>query len=346
MNPSAAEHWTPSPGATTITCVEAHTEGEPFRVVLDGFPDLEGDTILAKRRFAKAHFDQLRTALMWEPRGHADMYGCLITKPVSADADFGILFMHNEGFSTMCGHGIIGIATVAIETGMIAATPPQTTLRIDTPAGLVTAIAEIEGGRVRRVRFTNVPSFVSALDEEIEVPDIGRIRYDLAFGGAYYAFVDVAQVGLRCQPEAVDDLIRAGMAIKSAIMKARPIQHPGQPDLGFLYGTIFIDEASSPELHSRNVCIFAEGEVDRCPTGTGVSARLAIHHARGDLEVGQRIEIESILGTRFGGRILETTQVGEIPAVSPEVSGTAHITGRSTFVISPDDPLRHGFILR
>jgi len=346
MDLTAAERWTPSPNGTLITCIEAHTEGEPFRVVVDGFPTLEGDTILEKRRFAKAHYDHLRTTLMWEPRGHADMYGCLITEPVSPEADFGILFMHNEGFSTMCGHGIIGIATVALETGMIDAAPPETKLRIDTPAGLVTAIAEIEGGRVRRVRFTNVPSFVAASDEEIEVPNLGRIHYDLAFGGAYYAFVDVNQVGLRCRPEAANELIQAGMAIKRAIMQTRPIEHPGAGDLGFLYGTIFIDKPSSPDLHSRNVCIFAEGEVDRCPTGTGVSARLAIHHERGELEVGQLIEIESILGTHFGGRVLETTHVGEIPAVVPEVSGTAHITGRSTFVISDDDPLRDGFVLR
>jgi len=346
MDLTAAERWTPSSNGALITCIEAHTEGEPFRVVVDGFPALEGDTILEKRRFAKAHYDHLRTTLMWEPRGHADMYGCLITEPVSPEADFGILFMHNEGFSTMCGHGIIGIATVALETGMIDAAPPETKLRIDTPAGLVTAIAEIEGGRVRRVRFTNVPSFVAASDEEIEVPNLGRIHYDLAFGGAYYAFVDVNQVGLRCRPEAANELIQAGMAIKRAIMQTRPIEHPGAGDLGFLYGTIFIDKPSSPDLHSRNVCIFAEGEVDRCPTGTGVSARLAIHHERGELEVGQLIEIESILGTHFGGRVLETTHVGEIPAVVPEVSGTAHITGRSTFVISDDDPLRDGFVLR
>jgi proline racemase len=196
------------------------------------------------------------------------------------------------------------------------------------------------------VRFTNVASFVAALDEAIEVPGLGRIRFDLAFGGAYYAFVDVAQVGLHCQPEAVGDLIRTGMAIKRAIMDRRPIHHPIYEDLGFLYGTIFIDEPSSPSLHSRNVCIFAEGEVDRCPTGTGVSARLAIHHARGELDVGQSIEIESILGTRFGGRILEATAFAGHPAVIPEVSGTAHIVGRSTFVIGSDDPLRQGFILR
>ncbi len=346
MDLSAAERWTPSPDATRITCIDAHTEGEPFRVVAAGFPTLEGNTILDKRRFAKANFDHLRTSLMWEPRGHADMYGCLITEAVSPDADFGILFMHNEGFSTMCGHGIIGIATVAIETKMVPASPPETTLRIDTPAGLVTAVAEFDGQRVHRVRFTNVPSFVAALDQEIEVPDWGRIRYDLAYGGAFYAFVDVSQVGLGCQPEAVDDLIRAGRAIKRAIMGQRPIQHPESEDLGFLYGTIFVEMPSSADVHSRNVCIFAEGEVDRCPTGTGVSARLAIHHARGELEVGQSIVIESILGTRFGGRIVKTTRLAGIPAIVPEVSGSAFITGRSTFVIPPDDPLRHGFILR
>ncbi len=346
MNISAAERWAPEPDAKVVTCIDAHTEGEPFRVVVAGFPSLEGSTILEKRRFAMAKYDHLRTALMWEPRGHADMYGCLITDPVTPDADFGILFMHNEGFSTMCGHGIIGIATVAIETKMVPASPPETTLRIDTPAGLVTAVAQFDGQRVHRVRFTNVPSFVAALDEEVEVPDLGSIRYDLAFGGAYYAFVDVRQVGLRCQPEQVDELIDTGMAIKRAIMQQRPIEHPGDDDLGFLYGTIFVDEPSTPNLHSRNVCVFAEGEVDRCPTGTGVSARLAIHYARGELDIGQAIAVESILGTQFGGRVIDTTRVGELEAVVPEVSGEAHITGRSTFVIAPDDPLRHGFILR
>jgi proline racemase len=346
MEPGAALDWTPPVDAMVITTIDAHTEGEPFRVVVDGFPELEGATILDKRRFAKSNFDHLRTALMWEPRGHADMYGCLITPPVTPDADFGILFMHNEGFSTMCGHGIIGIATVAAETGMIRTVSPETTIRIDTPAGLVTATAEVDGNRVRRVRFANVPSFVAGMDETVDVPGLGPIRYDLAFGGAFYAFVDVEQVGLRCQPDDVEGLIRQGMAIKRAVMAQRTIDHPTQTDLGFLYGTIFIDQASSPDHHSRNVCIFAEGEVDRCPTGTGVSARLAIHHARGELDVGESIDIESILGTVFGGRILETTEFEAIPAVIPEVSGTAHITGRSTFVIRPDDPLRTGFILR
>lgn len=346
MDLASARTWAPPEGWLTISTIDAHTEGEPFRVVVDGFPALEGDTILKRRQYARTHYDHLRTAIMWEPRGHADMYGCLLTEPVTAGADFGILFMHNEGFSTMCGHGILGIAVVAVKTGWMPAVEPVTTLRIDTPAGMVTASAELEAGRVTRARFANVASFAAALDEHIDVPGLGLITYDLAFGGAYYAFVDVSQVHLRCRPEDTTDLIRAGMAIKRAIMAERPIQHPGDPDLGFLYGTIFIDTPAGAGSHSRNVCIFAEGEVDRCPTGTGVSARLAIHHARGQLAVGESILVESIIGTRFAGRILETTQAGPYSAVIPEVAGTAHITGRNTLIIDPTDPLRDGFILR
>jgi proline racemase len=345
MDLEAARAWTPPADWLKITTIDAHTEGEPFRVVVDGFPALKGETILERRRDAKARYDHLRRALMWEPRGHADMYGCLLTPAVTPGADFGILFMHNEGFSTMCGHGILGIAVVAVETGMVAAGGPVTRMKIDTPAGLVTAEAELRHGHAMYARFANVPSFVAALDETVEVPGLGTITYDLAFGGAYYAFVSAAQVGLECRPEDTSGLIQAGMAIKRAVMAQRPIEHPVEPDLGFLYGTIFIGPPAASGAHSRNVCIFAEGEVDRCPTGTGVSARLAIHHARGELGVGQTIEIESILGTRFSGRILDTTRFGDYEAIVPEVGGTAHITGINTWVIDPRDPLRGGFIL-
>src|SRR5262245_42883333 len=192
-------NWNPPPHWRRITPIDAHTEGEPFPVITGGFPELPGDTILARRRYAKAHFDDLRTSLMWEPRGHADMYGCIVTPPVSPAADAGLLFIHNEGFSTMCGHGIIGFTTVALETGMLPMTEPETTIRIDTPAGLVTAHAKIAGGRVRGVSFHNVPSFAAELDASVEVPELGRVRYDLAFGGAYYAYISAADVGLRCE---------------------------------------------------------------------------------------------------------------------------------------------------
>jgi trans-L-3-hydroxyproline dehydratase len=302
--------------------------------------------MLERRRYAVEHLDHLRTALMWEPRGHADMYGCIVTPPASPDADVGVLFMHNEGYSTMCGHGIIGIAKVALETGLLPMRPPETVVRIDTPAGLVTAYARIENDQVSRVRFHNVPSFVVALDETVDVPDLGLIRYDLAFGGAFYAFVQAQDAGVGLRPPDFRQLIEKGMAIKRAVMTSRSIPHPFERDLSFLYGTIFVGPPCSEAVHSRNVCIFAEGEVDRCPTGTGVSARLAIHRARGEVSVDEAMIVESILGTTFTGRVVDTTEFGPYAAVIPEVEGSAHITGRHEFVIDPDDPLRDGFVLR
>jgi proline racemase len=341
--------WKPPQDWLAITTIDAHTAGEPLRVVTGGFPDLPGNTVLARRRYAMENLDHLRTALMWEPRGHADMYGCVVTAAVSPEADIGVLFMHNEGYSTMCGHGIIGITTVALETGMLpmmAPAAPETTIRIDTPAGLVTAHARTASGRVESVYFDNVPSFVLVLDETIEVSGLGRVRYDIAFGGAFYAFVQAQDVGLTCTPRDVRPLIEKGMAIKRAITASRPVPHPFEEDLSFLYGTIFVGPPLGEGTHSRNVCIFAEGEVDRCPTGTGVSARLAIHYARGEIALNEPMVVESIIGSRFSGRIVETATFGPYAAVVPEVEGTAHITGRHEFLIDPDDPLRDGFILR
>jgi trans-L-3-hydroxyproline dehydratase len=338
--------WTPPGDWRRITTIDAHTGGEPFRVITGGFPELEGDTLLARRRFVRDHLDHLRTALMWEPRGHADMYGCLVTAPLDPAADIAVLFMHNEGYSTMCGHGIIALTTILLETGILPMHPPETTVRIESPAGLITARARIVGGRVENVCFRNVPSFVLARDEVLEVPGLGRVRYDIAFGGAFYAYVQAAEVGLSCTPGYFRALIEKGMAIKRAIMAQRPVAHPFEPDLSFLYGTIFIGMPLGEGAHSRNVCIFAEGEVDRSPTGTGVSGRLALHHARGEIRKGERIVIESIIGSRFGGSVLETTAFGPFPAVIPEVDGTAHITGRHEFLFDPSDALRQGFILR
>jgi proline racemase len=338
--------WTPPEDWIKITTIDAHTAGEPFRVITGGFPELPGETILDRRRYAQEHLDHLRTALMWEPRGHADMYGCILTAPVSAEADIGILFMHNEGYSTMCGHGIIGIVKVALETGMLPMHAPETEVKIDTPAGLVTAHAQVDEGQVRSVRFQNVPSFVLELDERVTVPGLGEISYDIAFGGAFYAFVQASEVGLSLTPSDFRPLIEKGMAIKRAVLESRSIMHPFEKDLSFLYGTIFISPPQENDAHSRNVCIFAEGEVDRCPTGTGVSARLALHLARDEVTVDETIIIESIIGTRFSGRILRTTTFGPYPAVIPEVTGSAYITGRNEFWIDPSDPLKDGFILR
>jgi proline racemase len=274
------------------------------------------------------------------------MYGCIVTPPVTPDADIGVLFMHNEGFSTMCGHGIIGITTVALETNLLAMTSPETTVKIDTPAGLVTAHARVDKGHVQSVYFHNVPSFVLILDDTVDVPGLGKVRYDIAFGGAFYAFVRAEELGVTCTRKDFRPLIERGMAIKRSLMGSRPILHPFEEDLSFLYGTIFIGPPLAEDAHSRNVCIFAEGEVDRSPTGTGVSARLAIHHARGEIGLNEPIIIESIIGSRFTGRVVQTTTFGPHPAIIPEVEGTAHITGRHEFLIDPTDPLREGFVLR
>jgi trans-L-3-hydroxyproline dehydratase len=338
--------WQPPANWLKFTTIEAHSAGEPLRIILKGFPKLEGNTILAKRKFAIAKYDHLRTALMWEPRGHADMYGCIITEPVTPTADFGVLFLHNEGFSSMCGHGIITITKVVLETGFLPIESPITKVTIDTPAGLVTSYANIEDNKVASVYFHNVPSFVVVQDETLDIPGIGEIRYDVAFGGAFYAFVKAEDVGVTLIPKYYQQLIQNGMAIKHAVMDNMKIEHPFEKDLNFLYGTIFIGEAISSGADSRNVCIFAEGEVDRCPTGTGVSARMALHYRKKEIGINEPMVIESIIGTRYVGSVLKTTKFGPYDAVIPQVDGTAYIIGKSEFVIDPDDPLKKGFILR
>ncbi len=307
---------------------------------------MKGETILARRRDARDHHDELRRALMWEPRGHADMYGCVVLPPVTREADFGVLFTHNEGYSTMCGHGIIGVATVAVEMGLVEVMEPVTTIGIDTPAGFVRASVQVDAGRPSSVTFVNVPSFAAGLDLMVDVPGMGSIRYDLAFGGAFYAYVDARDAGVELVAGAYQDLIARGRAIKAAVQDSAPPVHPDDDDLSFLYGTIFVGAPEDPAHHSRNVCVFADGEVDRSPTGTGVSGRLAIHHARGELTVGETVEIESILGTTFTGLVSGTETVGGHDAVVPVVGGKAFVTGRNVLWIDPDDPLREGFLLR
>ena len=336
--------WNPPTQWPCVTTIDAHTAGEPLRIITGGLPPIPGDTILAKRRYAREHLDRLRTALMWEPRGHADMYGCILTEPVTPDGDLGVLFLHNEGWSTMCGHGIIGLVKVGIETGLLA---PTDVVRLDTPAGRVTAYPRFDAdGRVLDVAFDNVPSYVVGLDRAVDVPGLGRVGYDLAFGGAYYAYVEATSVGVGLTPADFRALIDLGTRIKQAVMAADPPVHPFEPDLSLLYGVIFTGPAHDAANHSREVCVFADGEVDRSPTGTGVSGRAALHYAKGEIGLGQPFVIESILGTTFTGEVAEVTTFGPYPAVIPRVTGTAHLTGRSEWLIDPDDPLGAGFLLR
>jgi trans-L-3-hydroxyproline dehydratase len=338
--------WKPPSNWTVFKTIDAHAAGEPLRIIIEGFSPIPGNSIIDKRRYAQDRLDQFRTALMWEPRGHADMYGCIITEPVSPDSQMGALFLHNAGFSTMCGHGIIALATVALEAGLVKVGGPRPILKIDTPAGQISATANMEGGKVKDVSFLNVPSFVYALDKTVNVPGLGNIRVDVAFGGAFYAFCRADDLGVRLIPEDFRHLIHVGMRVKRAVMDSVSIRHPFVSELGFLYGTIIVGVAEDPAHHSRNVCIFAEGEVDRSPTGTGLGARAALHYARQELKKGEIFTVESILGTCFSCRVTDVIQCGPYQAVVPEVTGCASITGRNEILIDPEDPLRYGFILR
>ena len=307
-----------------IRTLEAHTAGEPLRIVLEGFPEVPGATILAKRRFLQENLDHLRTALMWEPRGHADMYGCLVTPPVDPASHLGVLFLHNEGYSSMCGHGVIALTTAVFERGLFGVPRDLDRLRIDAPAGLVEAVPHRAGGRVESVSFRNVPSFVYALDHRTDVPGIGPLGCDVAFGGAFYAFCRAEDLGVELDAKDFRKLIDLGMKVKRAVAASLEIRHPYEPDLGFLYGTIIVGPAREPGHHSRNVCVFAKGEIG----------------------LGEPFVVESILGTTFTGRAVERLKYGPYEAVIPEVTGSACLTGTSEFWIDPADPLGHGFILR
>ncbi|MCL4846443.1 MAG: proline racemase family protein [Acidobacteria bacterium] len=341
----ALRDWQPPADWPALTTIDAHTGGEPLRIVTGGLPEIPGSTMIERRRYFRTHLDHVRQVLINEPRGHREMYGCVVTPPVTPGADFGVLFLHNEGYSTMCGHGIIAVATVAVETGFVAATGGETALAIDTPAGLVRARVLRPPGEPASVAFVNVPSFVAVRDATVDVAGVGGVRYDLAFGGAFYAYVEAAALGLQLVPEEHQRIIDLGMAIKRAVATATPPRHPDTDDLGFVYGTIFVGRALTPAAHSRNVCVFANGQVDRSPTGTGVSGRAAIHHARGELSPGVPLVIESLVGSRFEVRIVERTRVGPHEAVVPEVRGSASITGVHRFVVDPADTLPRGVFL-
>ena len=328
------EHW------TRITTIDMHTGGEPLRVIVDGLPPIEGRTVLEKRRYFRDHYDDLRTGLMWEPRGHADMYGVVITS--SSDADFDVFFLHNEGYSTMCGHAIIALTKLVVETQLV----DQREVTFNVPAGKILARASVSNGKVTETSFRNVPSFLYLRDQHVDVQGIGPVQFDVAYGGAFYAFVDAQTVGLQLTPEHVDLIIDYGRRIKRAVMNQFPIKHPSEEDLSFLYGTIFTAPAVDPANHSRNACIFAEGELDRSATGSGVSARAALHFAKGELGLNERVTIESILGSTMSVEVVGVTKFGPYDAVIPEVSGTASITGRNEFYFDPEDPFRNGFIFR
>ncbi len=330
---------------TRIRTIDAHAAGEPLRLIIDGFPPVRGTTMLEKREHVREHHDSLRRALMLEPRGHADMYGALLTEPVSPGADAGVLFMHNEGYSTMCGHGIIAVVTIALERGLLALRDGQSEIVLDSPAGPVRArFSRRSDGRVEHVRFVNVPSFVLHAGVPVRVRE-RQLRADVAFGGAFYAIVDSEAAGLALQPRALPEIRRAGMAIKEQIESAFRIEHPLEPGLAGIYGTIFTGTPDAAGADLKNVTVFADAEVDRSPCGTGTCAVMAVLDAMGLLPPDHLFTHESIVGTTFRGRVVGREMVAELPAIVPEVQGSAWITGEHTFVIQGDDVLKEGFRL-
>ncbi|HKF75580.1 MAG TPA: proline racemase family protein [Candidatus Dormibacteraeota bacterium] len=314
-----------------ILTVDYHTAGEPFRIVVEGVPPLQGSTMLERRQWAREHLDDVRRLLVNEPRGHADMYGCFVTGPEDPAGDLGVVFFHNEGYSTACGHGTIALVTWALESGRLPAPDGESQVVVDAPSGRLLTWASIAGGDVTRVRFRNVPSFVLRRDVEVD-----GCRVDVAFGGAFYA---IAPAPCPIDAGHLAALVAQGRAIKDALNRAGGVVHPLQPELRDVYGVIWTDG-------DRNVTVFADGEVDRSPCGSGTSARLALLDATGELPRGRPLHHRGIVDTAFVGRVVGTTDVAGIPAVVTEVEGSAHLTGRHEFVLEPSDPLGTGFLLR
>ena len=328
----------------TIRTIDAHTAGAPLRLIVDGFPEPQGATMLEKRDWLREHHDHLRTAIMLEPRGHADMFGALLTTAERADSDAGVLFMHNAGYSTMCGHGVIAVTKMVLERGLLRPRTPGR-LVLDSPAGVIHARARFgTAAVVTSVSFTNVPSFVLHAGMPVRVNN-REVRVDVAFGGAFYAIVDSEAAGIPVAGARLDDLRRAGTAIQRAVEAAVRVEHPLGPALQGIDGTIFTAPPSSERADLRNVTVFAEGEADRSPCGTGTSAVMAVLAAMGLLGPEQTFTHESILGSLFRGRLVGETTVGERPAIVPEIEGEAFVTGEHAFILDPGDPFVHGFRL-
>jgi len=330
-----------------LKTLDMHTAGEPLRIVRSGYPEIPGDCMLSKRRYLQQHLDHLRKLLMLEPRGHADMYGAVLTDPVTPDGDFGVLFMHNEGYSSMCGHGILAIVTALLECGdLILLQDECRTLRIDSPAGRITAYAK-NTAQGPEVSFDSVPSYVDKENLTFNLPGIGQVRSDIAFGGAYYAFIDADELNLECSAENAVKLIDLGRRCKEAINQIYSVKHPLSADLSFLYGVIFTSmNVADERSHSRHACVFADGELDRSPTGTGVSARMALLHHQHKAPLNRSIDIEGIaaLPMRVYGHS-EQDFHGK-SALIPRVSGRAYITGQHQFILDPSDPLSQGLFIR
>jgi proline racemase len=330
-----------------VRTVDYHTAGEPFRIVTAGVPELEGRRILDRRRWARENLDDVRRLLVNEPRGHADMYGCFVTPPDDDWADLGVVFFHNEGYSTACGHGTIALVTWAIDSGRIAVEPgsSRVSVTVDVPSGRLACEARLDDeGKVEAVRFRNVPSFVLARDVTVRTSR-GPITVDVAYGGAFYATLEAASVGLGLTRADLPQLIALQRELRPALERSLEVVHPAEHDLAGIYGVIFWERIGPAE--QRNVAVFADGEIDRSPCGSGTSARLAVLRDRGELAIGEPFRHRSLVDSAFEAWVVdEGPAVGRHWAVITEVEGSAYRTGESMFSLDPRDPLGTGFLLR
>ncbi|SDO49101.1 proline racemase family protein [Phyllobacterium sp. OV277] len=332
--------------AAPLTVVDMHTGGEPLRIITGGYPVLPKGTILEKRAYVRDNLDHLRKILMFEPRGHFDMYGALLAEPNLPGADLAVLFMHNEGYSTMCGHAILALGRYAIDYGLVAKVEPVTTVHIECPCGMVVASVEVKDGKSASVSFESVPAFLFAGDRTINLPTHGEVTFDVAYGGAYYALAHCQQFGLEFGRDPARKFIDAATILTEAVKEAVPLEHPDHQDLAFLYGSILTDGLDSwSEAPTKNVCIFADAQLDRSPTGSGVTARLAAMHAKGQIHASQARIFESIVGSRFAGAVASTTKAGSFDAITARVSGHAYYSGKAEFIVEDDDPLGQGFLV-
>ncbi|SFN81484.1 proline racemase family protein [Mycetocola miduiensis] len=327
-----------------FTAVDSHTEGMPTRVVTGGVGVIPGATMNEKRLYFMEHLDDIRQLLMNEPRGHAAMSGAILQAPTRPDADWGVVYIEVSGCLPMCGHGTIGVATVLVETGMVEVTEPVTTIRLDTPAGLVIARVAVSDGHADSVTIENVPAYSVRLDDTVEVPGYGPVRYSLAFGGNFYAMVDLDDVGLPFDRSNQQEILTAGLAIMDAINSTNPPRHPEIDGVNHCHHVEFIASGSTAE-HSRHAMAIYPGWFDRSPCGTGTSARMAELWARGELALDTDFINESFIGSRFVGRLIGETTVDGIPAVIPTVTGRAWVTGIGSYLLDPSDPFPTGFQL-
>jgi proline racemase len=324
--------------------VDSHTEGMPTRVIVGGVGAIPGATMFDRRRHFMEHLDHIRTLLMYEPRGHGAMSGAILQPPARADADWGVIFIEVSGCLPMCGHGTIGVATVLVETGMVEVTEPITTIRLDTPAGLVVADVEVADGAARAVTIRNVPAFTLGLDRSVDVPGVGPVVYDMAFGGNFYAILGVDQVGLPFERERAPAILDAGLAVMAAINGQDAPVHPAEPEIRGCHHVQFLAPGSDAR-HSRHAMAIHPGWFDRSPCGTGTSARMAQLHTRGELPLDTEFVNESFIGGRFIGRLVEEVSVGGLEAVVPTITGRAWLTGTAQYFLDPTDPFPTGFLL-